>query len=234
MKFSFTAVLICILISTGSVAQSGFIELTVNDTMMLVADRFMFRLSANSNLNATEIDTASVKDEHYYRKKGEQAKERLKQRLKDLSLQLKNAGYNVPTYNLNDLSNTYAFQERYVQVYVNTVDSLKAFYNYMKGVKDVTTSLHLYQARSEEDGYSKLFQKLVSKAREKAKSLAATQGKTITGVLSIKDNRFYTAGWSAHPPYGATFAMPTFEIEDTPVVLSYSIQNSITVQFAWK
>ncbi|MEJ7674329.1 MAG: hypothetical protein WKF59_16945 [Chitinophagaceae bacterium] len=159
-----------------SAQNNNYVEVAVNDTVLVQADQFIYRLNFMPDMSTMLIDTAAAKSPNYYLKRTEEIREKQVQIKEEWQRKLKLAGFTLVTLNLNEafIKNNY---DNGMLVYVNSSDSLVWLFSLIKNEKTVTGNLVSVKTRNEEIYFNNLYKKLLEKARKRGIYIAESIGK---------------------------------------------------------
>jgi len=224
--------IISLFLSSITLAQTAnYIEVTVNDTVLVQPDQFVYRLIFSPDINTMIIDTAAAKLPNYYIKRAEEIKEKQKQLKEEWQNKIKNAGFTIMLQNLNEafIKNSYD-NNISVQILINSIDSLIKFFSLIKNEKSLIGNLQSVKTKNEDFYYNNLYKKLLEKARRRADYIAVSIGKKVSGINSISENRNYFSGWNAYPQ-NYIFPPPQSASDNKTFIAAYQIQSNLTVRF---
>jgi hypothetical protein len=237
--------LLALSITTQLSAQEKFIEVTVSDTVLAEAQTFVYKLSVAKDDNPFYYTARNTNPAQLM----EQQSKHAKRSLDSLILTLKQRKFNIlplsaqDTFEMAPLSYR-AFSRR---ILVHTLDSLVQLFQLIKNDTRITSTVDVAIASDESTYQKALWEKLIAKATEKAKNIAAFTNHRITGVLSVTDTpeEKNAGGWTSYPPLSAlgdanvpgwhTTLKPTqLEVlaSTLPVNTLYPIKATFIVRFA--
>lgn len=222
------------LFSTALAQNENYIEVTVNDTVLVQPDQFIYRLNFMPDNVSTPVDTAAAKKPDYYIKRIEDIREKQKKVRDDWQNKLEKAGFNIMGRPLNEavMKNVYE-NNLYLQVLIGSIDSLINFYSFIKNEKLITGNIMVLRVKNDEFYNNNLYKKLLVKSRKRADVIATSINRKIISVISITENRNFTQNLNAY--YPNTFLPPSsFIIDNSPVITSNMIMGNLTVRFLVK
>jgi len=224
-------------------AQEKFIEVTVSDTVLAEAQTFVYKLSVTKDEISSYYPARNSNPVQLM----EQQNKRAKRSLDSLIQTLKQKRFNIlplsarDTFEMTPLSDR-TFSRR---ILVHTLDSLAQLYQLIKNDARIIATLDVTIAGDESSFQKTLWQKLISKATEKAKNIAAFTNHRITGVLSVTDTPEdkTTGGWTSYPPLSRYFSVPGWHttigpaetdvlVSNAPISTLYPIKATCVVRFA--
>jgi hypothetical protein len=190
MKKGLWVLILCVGFNTLQ-AQNNYVEVSVNDTVQLNADYFVFRVTATGDIDysAYNTDTAGMRtDPNYYRKFAERQRQKQQDAIKAIELKLKDLGFALEPVVLSDLAyrNNGALN---LSVSTHSLQAVNALNELVKTEKGLGFSLTQIGSTQEDSFMAKLMQKLMAKAKAKANELARLSGKKITSIISVNDKR---------------------------------------------
>ncbi len=211
---------------------NNYVEVTVNDTVLVQADQFIYRLNFMPDMSTMLIDTAAAKSPNYYLKRAEEMREKQIQIKEEWQRKLNLAGFTVVNQNLNEafMKNNY---DNGMLVYINSSDSLVRLFSMVKNEKTVTGNLVSVKTGNEEIYFNKLYKKLLEKARKRGISIAESIGKKIIDISSITENRYFNSGWNTYNQNYIPPPPPSFR-DNKAIMTNYQIQSNLTVRFLVK
>ena len=223
-------------------AQEKFIEVTVSDTVLAEAQTFVYKLSVAKEDNPLYYTARNSNPIQSM----EQQNKRAKRSLDSLIQILKQKRFNILPLSAQDTFEIASLLDRRFsrRILVHTLDSLAQLYQLIKNDARITATLDVTIAGDESAFQKTLWQKLISKATEKAKNIAAFTNHRITGVLSVTDTHEdkNTGGWTSYPPLGRYFNVPGWHttigpaetdvlVSDVPISTLYPIRAACIVRF---
>ncbi|WP_153798332.1 hypothetical protein [Foetidibacter luteolus] len=233
--------LLLILIFADSYSQDRFIEVTVYDTLLVPPDCYVYRINCMANLEDEVYNEERYKKPASFRKRQEIQNTKLKTTFDSVINLLKARGFHITQ---DSFTEEFDIQKDDVSFYSGDIktcssDSLRELYKIIKTIPFMSGSLISYWAMNENPYYEHLHKKLITKATDKAKSIASLAGLNISGIQSIteakKENK--SGGWTAYPPYPGVDSrkLPEFfstaYSSDNLLNNFYTIEATFTVKF---
>jgi hypothetical protein len=225
--------IISFFVSSACLAQaSNYIEVTVNDTILVSAEQFLYRLSFTPDMPLT-IDTAAARQPNYYTKRAEEMREKQKLLKEEWQDKIKAAGFTIMPQTLAEafMKSNYDNNSA-IQIFINSIDSLTIFYSLIKNEKLLNGGILSVKTKNEEVYYNSLYKKLLAKSRKRAEYIAASIGKKITGISSISENRSFFSGWNNYPQSYLLQSPPS--PGNTKMALTYQVHGNLTVKYSVK
>lgn len=217
--------LLAILACFCAKAQSKFVEVTVNDTLLVKADLFVYRirvlLPSETRRNS---DTAAPRRSPQGRQQRiAEDRQEQQQHYNQLAALLQQQGFRLKPPTLRERSRIgYDYDYFVLTVETGSADSLQRLVQLVEKDKDVNGTLSAALVTHEENYMPALYKKLLEKAGKKAMALALATGHQLGEVLTVSENRLNT-GWTAYSPAAA----------DTGNGGWNALSGSLTVRYQW-
>ena len=223
-------------------AQEKFIEVTVSDTVLAEAQTFVYKLSVAKDDNTPYYSARNVDPAQLMEQQGKRAK----RSLDSLILTLKQKRFNILPLSAQDTFEMAPLSDRTFsrRILVHSLDSLLQLYQLIKNGAHITSSLDVAVAGDESAYQKALWEKLIARATEKAKNIAALTNHRITGVLSVTDTpeEKGSGGWTSYPPLSRAFTIPGWHttigpaetdvlVSNVPISTFYPIKATCIVRF---
>jgi hypothetical protein len=216
-----------LLLSIFSSAQNNYIEVSVTDTVVVLADQFTFHLMIMHDA-FIEPDAVRATRKEYMKTESE-IRARQKQMLDDLEIRLKTSGFLVAPMGISDMMASRGFGNYYLVYQIQSVEDLRKFQTVLKSEKHVHTMLQNVTTKQEEVHQKRLYLKLLEKARSRAAYLAGISDKKINSIISISD---HVDNYYGRQPYPSTSVTKVSE-EPTNINTSYPLNGRMVVRFLW-
>jgi hypothetical protein len=234
MKQLLLILLSCIVISTAH-AQNNYVEVTVNDTVQVKADYFVFRVMINPDNDYNNADTAGMRTDPmgYYRKIETKRQERQKDAFKAMETKLKNEGFSVEPLTLGDFAYRNSLTN-FLLISTRSVDRLNTLNEMVKTEKGLNLQLTQITSSQEDAAVLRLQQKLMAKAKTKAAELAKLTGKKISGIISVSDRRNDQAPYLQNNISQVTaLGVERVNVPGEKINASYPMTGALVVRFSW-
>lgn len=212
-------------------AQNNVIEITISDTLHVEGNFFHFRITVTPDYEM-QIDTMGMRtDPNYAKNRMDRQKQRQIDYQQSIEKKLKENGFFTSPLSLAEL----AYRNNGQGIFMASTNSTKAI-EYLLQVtnkeRGVAFSLTNVSGKNEEEASKKLFQKVLTKARERANYIASLQKKKVTGILSVIDKRLENPyGYATASLLGGVIQKEKSQNEEF-LLNKFTISNTVTVRFS--
>jgi nucleotide-binding universal stress UspA family protein len=208
-------------------AQNVF-EVVVSDTVVSSQDIYIFRIVVNGNLALPAPDTADIRKPDYYMRRQEAVRKKQNEILEQAEKALTAKGITVAPQALSEyltLNQVGGYPS--IQVVLSTPKQISDYLEWAQDKKSISLALVSAKNSREDLEYDRLFHKLMTKAKERARNIAKQYNKAIGEVVGINETRMP----SYYPP-GNVYMPGVFDNKIYNV--GYSLNGTLTVKFAMR
>jgi hypothetical protein len=199
MKF-FSSLILLLFVSVNIFSQQKFIEVTVDDTVLVKPDLFVYNIIIE---NSGNYEREVMRDAKTYEKQRAIIQHTLSKLYDSLKTVFTNAGFYVLPRSLRSSVISSEDDANYtINLVTTTTDSVKMIYDMIRNTEFTEGFLWLSKAKDETTYLNLLYKKIIEKAKEKATTIAALSGQKLGSVYSVSETNdmAQTSGWTAYPP----------------------------------
>ena len=222
LRFCLVAVLS--FITAAAVAQSSFVEVTVDDTLQLEPEEVIYIVSQVNYFTADSI-AVSTMDPAPVVEQPDGLKEVRKviaaMRLDTLP----------PPHNYTISNSPYDARGNFIRVRFTSLAKLRDFVSRLQKMGGITGVVADHSSSKEDQAERLLSQRLFEKAKAKGAVLAQITGKKLGSLLSVKEVNVQ-GGWTMYPPLSSIPGWhTTIEGQQTEYIVLF---KAMVFQFQWQ